>query len=77
MPRKPISEEMGKIVKKFPVSENGPGVHCTTKSGQIFIITQCLEKMRFTLWRQVEGGYEKLETAKSPLIFEGKVPWDK
>lgn len=77
MPRKASSENETKIVKKFPASENGPGVQCTTKSGQIFIITQCLEKMRFTLWHQVEGGYKKLETAKSPLILEKKVPWDK
>lgn len=77
MPRRSTSEGTGKVVKKFPASENGPGVHCTTTSGQVFIITQCLEKMRFTLWRQVEGGYEKLDTAKSPLILEKKIPWDK
>lgn len=72
------SVESGKkIVKKFPPSENGPGVHCTTKTGQEYFITQCLEKMRFTLWRKAEDGYEQIDTAKSPLDLDDKIPWDK
>lgn len=53
-----------KIVRKFPSSENGTGV-------------QCLERMRFTLWRKVEDGYEQISTAKSPLDLDDKIPWDK
>lgn len=67
---------MAKIVKKISSTENGPGVHCTTKSGQVYLITQCLEKHRFTLWHEVEGGYEQLGTAKSPLDLDEKIPWD-
>ena len=75
MPKK--NESSGKIVKKIPASENGPGVHCTTTSGQEYFITQCLERMRFTLWHKVDGGFTQIATAKSPLDLEEKIPWDK
>lgn len=65
-----------KIVKKIPSTENGPGVHCTTSSGDVYIISQCREKGRFTLWHKVDGGFEQLETAKSPLDLDDKIPWD-
>ena len=64
-----------KIVKKIPSTENGPGVHCTTSSGQICIISQCLEKGRFTLWRKVEDGFAQIAIAKSPLDLDDKIPW--
>ena len=64
-----------KIVKKIPSTENGPGVHCTTSSGQIYIISQCLEKGRFTLWHKVEDGFAQIAIAKSPLDLDGKSPW--
>lgn len=65
-----------KIVKKIPISENGPGVHCITASKQEYFITQCLEKVRFTLWHKVEEGFEQIATAKSPLDLD-IIPWDK
>lgn len=68
---------MPKIVKRIPVSENGAGVHCITTSGQEYFITQCKEKMRFTLWKKIDEGYEQITTAKSPIDLEDKVPWDK
>lgn len=68
MPKK--NESSGKIVKKIPASENGPGVHCTTTSGQEYFITQCLERMRFTLWHKVDGGFTQIATAKSPLDLD-------
>lgn len=67
---------MAKVVKRIPASENGPSVHCTTKSGQEYHITQCLEKMRFTLWHKVDGGFEQLGTAKSPPDLDEKIPWN-
>lgn len=76
MARKP-TESNKKIVKKFPSSENGPGVHCITTTGQEYFITQCLERMRFTLWHKVGDGYEQIGTAKSPLDLDNKIPWDK
>lgn len=71
------AESSKRVVKKFPSSENGPGVHCTTTTGQEYFITQCLEKMRFTLWHKIEDGYEQIATAESPLSLDDKVPWDK
>lgn len=68
---------MGKVMKKIPSTENGPGVHCTTKEGQAYHITQCLERKRFTLWHEVNEGYEQLGTAKSPSELEEKIPWGK
>ena len=68
---------MSKTVKKFPVSENGAGVHCITASGQEYFINQCIEKMRFTLWKKIEEGYEQITTAKSPIDLDEKIPWDR
>ena len=75
MPRK-SADAVSKVVKKIPTSENGPGVHCTTKSGSEYFITQCLEKARFTLWHKSKDGYEQLATAKSPLELDNKIPWE-
>lgn len=74
MPKKASSSV--KIVKKIPISENGPGVHCVTTSKHEYFITQCLEKMRFTLWHKVDGGFEQIAMAKSPLDLDNKIPWN-
>lgn len=66
-----------KTVKKIPSSENGPSITCTTKSGKIYLVTQNKERQRFTLWQQMKDGFRQISTAKSPLILEDKVPWDK
>ena len=72
-----VKETATKTVKKLPVSENGPGVLCTTTSGRQYQISQNIEKMRFTLWKIVDGSYIKMATANSPLDLEDLVPWDK
>lgn len=69
MPRKAKSvaiEKPSKVVKKLPLSETGPGVHYIAKSRKEYCISQSLEKMRFTLWRIVPGGYEKMATSDNP-----------
>ncbi len=66
-----------KIVKKIPSSENGPRVFCTTTSGREYFVTQCRERMRFTLWHKSEYGYEQIVAAKSPLDLYDKIPWEK
>lgn len=71
-----VDENTEKIVKKIPTSDNGPGVSCTTKSGQHYQISQNVEKVKFTLWKIVEGGFVKLATANSPLDFDDLIPWD-
>lgn len=69
MPRKakPFTiEKPTKAVKKLPASENGHGVHYIAKSRKEYCISQNLEKMRFTLWRIVPDGYEKMATSDNP-----------
>lgn len=56
-----------KIVARIPASETGPNVTHTTRSGIVYKVTQNKKKGQFTLWKKVEGGYEKLATKKSPV----------
>lgn len=79
MPRKATtsSDKKPTIVKKLPASEYGVGVHCTTKSGKEYQISQCPEKNRHTLWKIVDGGYEKVSTADSPHDLYALIDWDK
>lgn len=66
-----------KIYKSIPSSETGATLSNFTRvSRNEYLITQCPEKNRFTLWRVLKEGYEKLDTASSPLVFENKIPWD-
>lgn len=62
-----------KVVKAMPSSENGPGVVCNGK--YIYIITQDLKKQRFTLWKKVDEGYEKMGSADSPIKLYDKIEW--
>lgn len=65
------------ISRKIPISENGPGVHCTTQSGDEYIISQCLVPRRFTLWQKVTGGWEKKAISSiSPKELYDKIPWN-
>lgn len=77
MPRKASTEKPIKIVKKLPAADYGPGVLCTTASGDKFQITQNPEKRKFTLWHIVSGGFEKVAMADSPVDLYSKISWDK
>ena len=55
------------IVSKIPKSETGYGVHYTTSSGNIYIISNNPIKRKFTLWKELEEGYEKLGPSSSPV----------
>ena len=80
VPRKSLTENAGskqRLVRKIPSSENGLGVHCTTKCGQEFQISQNNEKKKHTLWKIVPGGFEKIATGDSPYDLYDKIPWDK
>lgn len=77
MPRKAAVAEMPKIVKKIPASENGTGVLCKTKSGKEYQISQNTDKGKHTLWRKVDGGFEKVATAGSPYDLYPMIDWDK
>lgn len=69
-------ENTEKIVKRISLSDNGPGVSCTTRGGNHYQISQNVEKMKFTLWKVVEGGFVKIATANSPLDLDEFIPWD-
>lgn len=66
-----------KILKKLPSTENGRQVQCATKSGKEYLVTHCLEKHRFALWRKRENGFEQIGTAKSPMDLYDKIPWSR
>lgn len=66
-----------RLFSTLPTSETQrPGVYCTTRSKQHYIITQNLSG-KFTLWKEVDGGYIKLDTAKSPTVLDKQIPWEK
>ena len=72
-----VKETVEKTVKKIPASDTtGPGVLCTTKGGKHYQISQNVEKLKFTLWKVVDGGFVKIATANSPIDLEELVPWD-
>lgn len=70
-----MAKTTSKIIKTIPNTENGTTVTNTTLSGDKYLITRCLEKQRFTLWKILSEGYEKLATATSPLELYNKIPW--
>lgn len=56
------------MITNIPKSENGPkNTYKTNKNTYIF--TWNLSKNKFTLWKQVKDGYEKLKISDSPLGF--------
>lgn len=57
------------IVKAIPNSESGSRTTCKTHSGEEFIISYNPIKDKFTLWKPVECGFEKIDTGNSPLDF--------
>lgn len=80
MPKKDsgvTKEKTSKIVKKISASECGTGVLCTTRSGKQYQISQNPEKKKHTLWRIVDGGYEKIATGDSPYDLYPLIDWDK
>ncbi len=71
MPRKAAvkMESSAKAVKNLPASESGHGVHYIAKSRKEYCVSSCPEKGRFTLWRIVAGGYEKMASADTPNVL--------
>ena len=55
------------VVKKLPKTETGHGVKYTTESGNVYVISNDPIKKRFTLWKTVSSGYEKIGTSDSPI----------
>lgn len=55
------------IVNQIPKSEDGYGVRYITESNNEYIISHNTRKARFTLWKDVKNGYEKIGSANSPI----------
>lgn len=65
-----------KLVKELPASEkHTAGMHITARDGQEYVVTQNPERKgkRFTLWHKVNGGFEKLKMADSPVPLSDSV----
>ena len=54
-------------VKQIPKSENGHGVLYTKSNGNIYQISNKPVNKRFTLWKVLSNGYEKISTSDNPL----------
>lgn len=67
---------MPKPVKNIPKTESSVPVLCTTNSGDQYLITECPERSRFTLWHIIENGYLKLKTSSNPLEFDDIIPYN-
>lgn len=64
------------IVKKLPASEVGASVTHTTADGTVYHVSQnpvAAPGKRFTLWKIVPGGYEKLAAADDPYELYDKM----
>ena len=70
-----MARTSSKIVKSIPSSENGKLVTCTTVSKEQYLITHCLDKGRFTLWKVLSEDYEKISTDSTPIDLYDKIPW--
>ena len=64
-----------KVIHKLPASEDGYGVLCKTKSGSEYVISQNLDKGKFTLWSFQDGQYLKISTADSPIKLYEQINW--
>ena len=63
-------KDQNAVVKSIPSSENGSRTVCTTKSGKQYIISNNPIKEKFTLWRVLGDGYEKMSVSDNPLDFD-------
>lgn len=63
---------MGQRVNKLPASEDGHGIYWKTDYGN-FLVTYNTKKDKFTLWKELSDGYEKLNTADNPFSLYKKI----
>lgn len=67
-----MREEKKKIYKAIPATDAGSTVTCKVEE-KTYLITNCQEKQRFTLWK-VDNGYEKIAVDDSPIPLYDKIP---
>lgn len=74
-----MARTSSKIVKSIPVSETGSRTTCFTKSndsGDRYLITENPLEARFTLWKCVEDGFERIKTSDNPRDFDDVIPYE-
>lgn len=59
-------------VNQIPKSEDGYGVRYTTENNTVYIISQNKKKEKFTLWKELKSGYEKIATSDIPTALYKK-----
>lgn len=60
------------IVNQIPKSEDGYGVRYTSGTGNVYIISQNKKKEKFTLWKELKSGYEKIAISDIPTSLYKK-----
>ncbi len=70
-----MANQFDKILKTLPQSEYGCQTTNKTNSGKVYIVSNCPEKHRFTLWEKLDEGYRRIDTSDSPLYFDSIIPW--
>lgn len=74
-----MAKTSSKIVKTIPASETGSRTICFTKpndSGDKYLITNNPIEERFTLWKCIDDGFERIKTSDNPLDFDKIIPWN-
>lgn len=74
-----MARTSSKIVKAIPNSETGSKTTCFTKPnslGDKYLITENPLEERFTLWKCVEEGFEKIKTSNNPLKLNDVIPYE-
>lgn len=64
--------EEKRIYKAIPATDTGSTVACKVEE-KTYLITNCPEKQRFTLWK-VDNGYEKIAVDGSPIPLYDRIP---
>lgn len=62
-------------IKKLPAADAGPQLQCLTRAGERYLVTENPTTRKFTLWKVVPEGYDKISTADSPVPLNSKIPW--
>ena len=69
-----MARTSSKIVKTIPSSETGSRTSCL--DGKYLITNNPIEE-RFTLWKCLDDGFERIKTSDNPLDFDKVIPWNK
>jgi hypothetical protein len=68
-----MARTSSKIVKAIPNTETGIRTNCL--DGKYLITNNPIEE-RFTLWKCLDDGFERIKTSDNPLDFDKIIPWN-